>query len=139
VCKPSNTLCYSNTEARFEAIREYVTTPLLMQTVPWELYIRRREWLAQNTRSTGALSPELLESYPHAVTFSELRLDKLADSTITGAVLGGLTNAFRRTFMINYSMLAMFSSFRRRTYRHIIRSCYGNTFLLNPPVRLERA
>lgn len=78
------------TERYVEAVREYITTPILLKTLPWPLYIRRREWLEQN-RNGGSPS----ESYPEAVTFSELRVDKLADSTMTGSALGVIINVLR--------------------------------------------
>ncbi|KAF8635498.1 hypothetical protein AX17_003888 [Amanita inopinata Kibby_2008] len=70
------------TAATFFGIREYAVSPLLVSTLPWTQYTRRRRELGLAEHG-GHPADEPL-------TFSEKRRHKLLDSGVSGAIAGAI-------------------------------------------------
>jgi hypothetical protein len=72
------------------ALREYVAGPVLVHTMPWQTYARRRESLLNEK------SRQLASASADRMSFSEMRSYKLLDTAIAGAGTGSVLNAWRR-------------------------------------------
>ncbi|KAH7912151.1 hypothetical protein BJ138DRAFT_1084220 [Hygrophoropsis aurantiaca] len=72
--------------ATFFSIREYMVSPILTLTHPGKQYQARR-------RKLGVKSSDIDES---PLTWSDFRTAKLLDSSVSGALAGGILNTFKR-------------------------------------------
>ncbi|KZT26382.1 hypothetical protein NEOLEDRAFT_1132430, partial [Neolentinus lepideus HHB14362 ss-1] len=80
--------------AVFFSVREYVVSPLLLSSITSEQYERRRREIEARhlEKETGkSVSP----AREH-LSWSEMRVHKLLDTTVSGAFTGGLLNAWKR-------------------------------------------
>ncbi|RDB22273.1 hypothetical protein Hypma_010602 [Hypsizygus marmoreus] len=77
------------TAVTFFGIREYLISPLLVSTLPWPQYVRRRRELGINDASddsSSALGPP---------TWSDLRQHKTLDTGISGVLAGGALRGWK--------------------------------------------
>jgi hypothetical protein len=86
-------LCDSMTCSKLtslKALREYVAGPVLVHTMPWQTYVRRRNSLRAEGSAPVSSDP---------MSISETRSHKLLDTAIAGAGTGGILNTWRRVFV----------------------------------------
>lgn len=80
------------TAATFFGLREYAISPILVSTLPWPQYARRRRELGL-TKSDAPTNSTLLE--PLSPSFAERRTYKLLDSGLSGAATGGVLRGWK--------------------------------------------
>ncbi|KAF8507890.1 hypothetical protein BU17DRAFT_100186 [Hysterangium stoloniferum] len=70
----------------FFSLREYVASPLLVHAVPWPSYIRRKEMLQADNKSSPS----------RTLSYSEMRSHSMLDTALAGSMTGGILNVWRR-------------------------------------------
>ncbi|KAF5386664.1 hypothetical protein D9615_001564 [Tricholomella constricta] len=74
------------TAVTFFSLREFAISPLLVHTLSWPQYVRRRRELGINDPSDPSLDPP---------TWSDLRKHKTLDTGISGALAGGALRGWK--------------------------------------------
>ena len=77
-------------------IREFVVSPLLVSTLETPQYVRRR----QEIEGVGRVGSSDTQ-HPHRLSWSEMRMHKLLDSTISGALTGGILYSWQRACILS--------------------------------------
>ncbi|GLB34659.1 hypothetical protein LshimejAT787_0202240 [Lyophyllum shimeji] len=77
------------TAVTFFSIREFVVSPLLVHTLPWPQYARRRAALGVSPHPSDP--PQVAEP----PTISDLRKHKTLDSGLSGALTGGVLRGWK--------------------------------------------
>ncbi|KIJ69335.1 hypothetical protein HYDPIDRAFT_24179 [Hydnomerulius pinastri MD-312] len=90
---PGNLFLYSAVNggiaaATFFSIREYIVGPALVLTHPGKQYQLRRERLIEVARGSVPETPSL--------SWNDIRVSRLLDSGISGALAGGILNTWKR-------------------------------------------
>lgn len=78
-------------------IREFVVSPLLVSTLETPQYMRRR----QEIEGVGRSGSDPQQQHSHRLSWSEMRMHKLLDSTISGALTGGILYSWQRACILS--------------------------------------
>ena len=74
-----------------EGLREYVVSPLLLSCIGTGQFARRKLQL-QNTQPGE-------KRFPETLNWSDMRIEKLPDTTLSGAITGSIFNSWKREFL----------------------------------------
>ena len=75
-------------------VREYAVSPILVSSLQWAQYKRRKRELGLDGSQVDETSP-VVPGAPQS--FAELRLHKILDTSLAGAIAGGALNSLKRS------------------------------------------
>jgi hypothetical protein len=85
-------MCYYELNNLFLGIREFAISPLLVYTLSWPQYARRKRELGIENPSDEALQ------IPDQLSWSDLRKHKTLDTGMSGVLAGGLLRGWKCTW-----------------------------------------
>lgn len=90
-------ICICNTDSNPDpGFREYIISPLLLSVLSSDQFLRRR----QELEDKKGKQPERDER----LSWSDMRLHKLPDTALSGALTGGVLNAWKRTCSTSFEV-----------------------------------
>lgn len=116
----------------FLGIREFAISPLLVYTLPWPQYARRRHEL-------GIKSSSEPYSAPAPPTWTDLRQYKTLDTGLSGALAGGLLRGWKCTCAYMLLSIYLTATPGSRPPRGLTRSINDWCYLHRSPDGVQRS
>ena len=102
-------LLFNRTYSLHIGLREYAISPILVRTLPWPQYERRKRELGLATEPNGIRNADA-SSTPQF--WADRRTHNLLDSGLSGAATGGIIRGWKCTFHVHRIHLEIFISNR---------------------------